>query len=519
MKPHKIFLTFFSILALIALIAYYSPPGGIVIPPGIHVSFPTLQSLVNYDKVEYKDITNIVENNRPIDTLAPILGDTLTRGGMVDSQRVEKDTTREPPSDTVARRPVRRKKIRQRFLQYPDNDASVLHPFFRSLQRIDRQRELIRILHYGDSQIEGDRISSYLRNQLQKEFGGAGIGLFPVVLPNNTHISMKHSATRHWTRFTPHKLDEANFRHKRFGLLMSFSRFSPYYSYYQDEVYEASISLHESPLAFDLTGDFTRCRIFYGFNEKPFIAKMNYGGKTRDAEMVPATDSLSEISWTVPAEQDELTLTFQGNHSPDIYGMALDHHTGIALDNIPLRGSSGTRFTRYDTTFFKTMLKKLRVKMIILHFGVNLVPNVKDDYTFYENSFYRQLRMLKSVSDQIGVVVMGVTDMSRKEGGNYRSYPNIEKIRDAQKKAAFRAGCAFWDTYEAMGGKNSMPSWVFADPPLARKDFTHFTYKGSVVIAKMFYKALMRDYQNYLGQTDTTSVNIQKKTTISDTIR
>ncbi len=518
MKPHKIFLTFLSILALIALIAYYSPPGGIVIPPGIHVNFPTLRSLLSYDEVEYKDISNIVENNRPIDTLAPIIADTPTRGGTVDSQHVEKDTVPETTPDTLTQRPVRRKKIRQRSLQYPDNDASVLHPFFRSLQSLEQHKRLIRVLHYGDSQIEGDRISSYLRNQLQKEFGGAGIGLFPVVLPNNTHTSMKHSATRHWTRFTPRNLDEANFQHKRFGLLMSFSRFSPYYSNYQDEVYEASIRLSESPLAFNLTGDFTRCRIFYGFNEKPFIVKMNYGGKTRDAEMVPATDSLSEISWRVPAEQNELTLTFQGNHSPDIYGMALDNHSGIALDNIPLRGSSGTRFTRYDTTFFKKMLKKLRVKLIILHFGVNLVPGIKDDYTFYENRFYRQLRMLKSVNDQVSIVVMGVTDMSRKEGGNYRSYPNIEKIRDAQKKAAFRAGCAFWDTYEAMGGKNSMPSWVFADPPLARKDFTHFTYKGSVVIAKMFYKAMMRDYHNYMGKTDTTSMPVHKKNPISDTI-
>jgi hypothetical protein len=93
---------------------------------------------------------------------------------------------------------------------------------------------------------------------------------------------------------------------------------------------------------------------------------------------------------------------------------------------------------------------------------------------------------------------MGVSDMSRKVESHYESYPNIEKIRNAQRQAAFKANCAFWDTYEAMGGKNSMPSWVFSDPPLARKDFTHFTYKGSVVIAKMFYKALMNEYNKYL---------------------
>ena len=52
--------------------------------------------------------------------------------------------------------------------------------------------------------------------------------------------------------------------------------------------------------------------------------------------------------------------------------------------------------------------------------------------------------------------------------------------------------------YEAMGGKNSMPAWVNADPPLARTDFTHFSWKGSIVISKMFYEALMNDYNKYL---------------------
>lgn len=87
--------------------------------------------------------------------------------------------------------------------------------------------------------------------------------------------------------------------------------------------------------------------------------------------------------------------------------------------------------------------------------------------------------------------------MSRKEGEDYVSHPNIEFIRDAQRRAAFKAGCAFWDLYEAMGGKNSMPSWVFADPPLANKDFTHFTPKGARLVSEMLYKALMIAYENH----------------------
>jgi len=66
------------------------------------------------------------------------------------------------------------------------------------------------------------------------------------------------------------------------------------------------------------------------------------------------------------------------------------------------------------------------------------------------------------------------------------------------KNAAFKADCGYWDLYEAMGGKNSMPSWVFAEPPLATTDFVHFNAKGAKIISKMFYNAFIFEYQQYL---------------------
>jgi uncharacterized protein YehS (DUF1456 family) len=39
-------------------------------------------------------------------------------------------------------------------------------------------KKVVRIIHYGDSQIEGDRIISFLRNKIQNKFGEAA-GLVP----------------------------------------------------------------------------------------------------------------------------------------------------------------------------------------------------------------------------------------------------------------------------------------------------------------------------------------------------
>ena len=46
-------------------------------------------------------------------------------------------------------------------------------------------------MHYGDSQIEADRISGRLRERLQKDFGGLGAGAYAVI-PATRKISIKN---------------------------------------------------------------------------------------------------------------------------------------------------------------------------------------------------------------------------------------------------------------------------------------------------------------------------------------
>ncbi len=514
MKPLKIFIFFLIILIIIGLVAYFYPESGISIGNKYTLTFPALEDMIREEEKQYKDISNIVENNPPTDTSINFLKSTFMDTIPDDdtTRKVQKDSVTSETKDTIKRTYSRKKRnIKSiRKLEYPESNHSILYPFFYSLEN-NTNNELIRILHYGDSQIEGDRISSYIRNQLQQKFGGSGIGLFPAITPLSSSMSIKHKTSGNWTRYTIRDIKNANFKHKRFGVLLSFSRYSPLYSNYQDKVYKASIRLNESPIGFDRAGDYTNCKVFYGYNQKPLIVKLKENNKVSDAEMIPSTDQLNTIQWKINPGTNDLSISFEGVHGPDIYGIALDGNKGVALDNIPLRGSSGTDFTKVNQKFYKKMFNNLNIKLIIMHFGVNIVPSNRKNYNFYQEQLYKQLKYLKSLDDELSIIVMGVSDMSRKVESHYESYPNIEKIRDAQKKAAFKAGCAFWDTYEAMGGKNSMPSWVFSDPPLARKDFTHFTYKGSVVIAKMFYKALINDYNNYL-QNKTEEILSEKST-------
>jgi hypothetical protein len=111
------------------------------------------------------------------------------------------------------------------------------------------------------------------------------------------------------------------------------------------------------------------------------------------------------------------------------------------------------------------------------------------------------MNFLKSLYPGTGIIVIGVSDMSRRTaGGHFESYPNIELIREAQKNAAFRAGFPFWDLFEAMGGKNSMPAWVNAGPPLAQLDYVHFTFRGAALVGDLLFNAIIADYAGFLGR-------------------
>lgn len=90
--------------------------------------------------------------------------------------------------------------------------------------------------------------------------------------------------------------------------------------------------------------------------------------------------------------------------------------------------------------------------------------------------------------------MISVTDACKNEE---ESYANIYKVRDAQKRAAKRANCSFWDLYEVMGGELSMPSWVNAQPSLAEKDFKHFNARGAKVIGNKLFNAIISDYNDF----------------------
>ena len=84
------------------------------------------------------------------------------------------------------------------------------------------------------------------------------------------------------------------------------------------------------------------------------------------------------------------------------------------------------------------------------------------------------------------------------QNGTAVTMPAVKAMLKTQERAAEECGVGFWNTYEAMGGNNSMPKFV--ERHWAAKDYTHIGYPGGKYIAEQFVKFINAAVENVREQ-------------------
>ncbi len=356
------------------------------------------------------------------------------------------------------------------------------------LDSVRYSRGQVRVMYYGDSQIEGDRICSYLRNVLRENNRGTGPGLFLPLMPVMYTKTVWLKSSSNWKRYNYLSYKDGEISHTALGPFMAICRYMP-----EGErtamPEKASVSISPSYVADSLSSLYDYLRIFYGNTDGPVTVTVKEGGNIILNDSLKRGNGFNEIACNLKREKDVL-IEFEGNVSPDIYGISIESKTGVIVDNIPQRGSAGLEFTMVDKKNLRKAFRKLSPDLFILQYGLNIAKNVRNSYSYYAKGLGRQLALLKEISPSTGILVVGVTDMAETRGDSIESYGNIPLIINAQKKATLAAGETFWDAYAAMGGKSSIIKWSEKVPPLAQKDYIHFTYSGADTLSMIMARSV-----------------------------
>ena len=477
-----------------AMIAFVFPEGGIKFAEKFSLEFPTLGSIFNPEQKEKKtDISKILALADAEEKIQNVESDSLNTSVNVITAEVKKDSAEIKSIETYD---TTLKLVTT--IQYKNASRLSLNNFFSSLKNISAEPKSIRVLHYGDSQIEGDRISDYLRLKLQTQFGGEGPGLISL-MPVAPSVINRISCSDGWDRYGIFAFKDKRVPHNNYGGLAHFSRFCNYKSI-SDSTSNLSawVRIQTTKGGGYKATAYSKLKLFYGGSKAKLACDFYDGGvfKESDSLLKGGTFNIKEYNVTPNSLNHE--LKFKGKDSPDFYGASLEGNRGVMVDNIGLRGSSGTFFNQSNFNQLKQFYDYLNVKLIILQFGGNTLPYIKDKAQAIQYAGYlkSQIYTIKKLAPQASILVIGPADMSVKKGTIYVTHPVLEDLRNAIRQVAFDTDCAFFDMYDCMGGRNSMVAWV--DQGIAAKDYVHFSPQGARKIATLLYSSLINDYNAFL---------------------
>ena len=354
------------------------------------------------------------------------------------------DTVEEQPADTVSRPAVERVAAPKVHVDTETDSRRFLSTFYASLQHAGNRQ--VRVMHYGDSQIEEDRMTAQIRHKLQDRYGGSGVGLMPLAqtIPN---ISVSQKLIMNGKPVTAQQGPK---RYMVYGLKSAQRSDGQYGPMGQMAVMADSLVK---------------------------------GSEDITAICIPKDGRTRYTRWRVLADRDinyshngdTLTLNGKGN----VYGLSQESATGIIVDNIPMRGCLGLVFTRMDADQLSRFYSDANVSLIIMQFGGNAIPSNEKPSTIYSivKGLREQVRYLKQCAPGASFLFIGPSDMLTTIDGEQTSYPLIPYMDRLLRKMALEEEIAYFSLFQWMGGAGSMARWQ--ENGLATSDGVHFQRSGA----------------------------------------
>nr|MCR5454790.1 hypothetical protein [Bacteroidales bacterium] len=486
-KPAGTLIFMIAVMGLLAILMTVFPKDGISVSTDLTLHFPSLKDWWEDDGQPHSSsgnayIPELVEEDQQGATT-----DTSAQDQPEDTLQVA-DMSGVPTVDSsvysFTPRPITVENLRQP-LELPASGIECLQKLFDALTNPNELAKVVRILHYGDSQIEADRISGYLRYKLQQQFGGSGPGLIPAKTAYGYKSPCEVINTGDWKRYTIFPKIDTSVHHSKYGALAAFAKFSPMIyrpskpetplspqmpqasdsdssavvaidtSYIPKsetffpappaepaKIYHASLQFVPPKFGYGSSKIIKKVRMFYGNHTHTCSVKVMDGEQILYADSLPPNDFYAVKTWNFAGTPADFKMEFSGADSPEIYGFAMDGLSGVAVDNIPLRGCSGTIFVKMNGAHLSSMYRDLNVKCIILQFGGNAVPSLNEkNVKSFKNYFTSQIRYLRRIYPGVSIIVIGPADMSEKVEDKYETYAILPDVVESLRQAALQNDC------------------------------------------------------------------------------
>ena len=508
MTPFKTLLSILSLFLVLGVMALAYPEDGIHIGDTT-LRYPKLSQVFEKAETTTDSAGNKVkvEQVDPEDAIRQMMEETKAKqfAAFSDSLRYYEEFFKEG---------------RTRF-DLPGNDLTWFDRFFQSLQNAQKDSTTVHVIHYGDSQLEEDRISSTIREDLQTEFGGNGPGMLPAVMhiPSQSTSQWNNGNLQRYIVFGP---KEEHATHNRYGPLAQVGELNgsavvgikkresrkdmfPHVGGYSTI---KVLAANKGSLKLRLTYEHEVSEIVgQNADGSPKIKTKNKKETAKDPSVEKFT-KLNVYTWKLPDTTSNIKLYLSGR--TEIYAISVDGSYGVAVDNVAMRGSSGTVVHKIDSQLLAESYKAMNAKLIIMEYGGNMVPSMTPKTLDWSKKLItRQIQAVKKANPDADILFIGPADMAKQINGRWQTYPGLGITIKMLREVALENGLAYWDMHRVMGGEGSMIKWVKKAPPLGFTDHVHFTRRGASYMGDLFCSSLHM-YYDYFQFRDKHKLNDSK---------
>jgi lysophospholipase L1-like esterase len=371
------------------------------------------------------------------------------------------------------------------------DDTNSLDPFFAALWQLEQANPtqgkgggVVTILHYGDSPTTADLITGDVRAQLQRRFGDAGRGYTLIAKP--------------WAWYGHRGVEISDHGWKmRTGVGLM-----------REGIYGLGGAAFEGQ-----PGAWSKFRLT---ESQQTAVDVEYLAKPGGGAFAVESDGQQIVEQTTGAET-QATASVHVELPPGtkvvsirptagsviLFGADFRRgSSGLLYDSLGLNGATVTVLGRVlQPVLWKQELDRAQPALVIVNYGSNESSFGAFVHKQYAGELRLAIQRLRQAAPGVPILVMSPMDRGERSGldeiGTMSTIPEIVGI---QRQAAAETHCAFFDTYDAMGGDGTMSRWYAASPRLVTADFLHPTPQGAAIVASLFVEQLGLGYNRWKMQ-------------------
>ncbi|MDD9938276.1 MAG: GDSL-type esterase/lipase family protein [Myxococcales bacterium] len=371
--------------------------------------------------------------------------------------------------------------------------AKHLAPFFEQLARTAEKKKgaITRIAHYGDSSVAADQITFTTRRRMQKRFGDAGHG-FILISRGNMHYGHKdvvHRSSDGWEVFST----------VRNPLRKGWYGYGGVQARGKSGQHATFATPKDSPVGTAVS----RYEVFYQRYRGGGRVVVSIDGERKEPISTRhGSKGDGFATYEVPDGPHSMRLRVSGGAGVRLYGVAMERDgPGVVYDSLGLVGARAQRLLNSNADHVKRQIAHRDPDLLVLGFGGNESGNSWLNLENYEKELVQVVRHMRAGKPKMPCLLFAPLDQGeRNKRGKVVTIAKLPQIVEVQRKVAKREGCAFFDTFSAMGGEGSMAKWRKSRPRLATSDLRHATPDGYAVISSMYYKALLKAFAKHLAR-------------------